>query len=236
MGVYIDRNLTFEPLTDISIFIPRVFESQFFRVKTGKNRFIIIGNIYRPNTAPLADLKRCNDLLCEIIEKLKSNPDYKNAKDIVICGDMNIDLLKTESHSDSAVYLDTLLENGLLPLVTMPTRIANRSASIIDHISTNITDSNYDVGIILSDLSDHFPVFYIQHLKDKKVKTEPIKVRKIDEMSKQKFSSLLKNRNWDNVLNNPDPVSSFDIFFEFVNDCYEISLIRQIRVKLILPG
>jgi hypothetical protein len=232
VGVYIDRKLTFEPLADISIFIPRVFESQFLRVKTSKNKFIIVGNIYRPNTAPFADLKRCNDLLCEIIEKLKSNPDYKNAKDIVICGDMNIDLLKTESHSGSAIYLDTLLENGLLPLVTMPTRIANRSASIIDHISTNITDSNYDVGIILSDLSDHFPVFYIQHLKDTKEKAEPIKIRKMDELSKQKFSSLLENHNWDNVLNNPDPVSSFDNFFEYVNNCYEISFPE----KLINPS
>jgi len=82
----------------------------------------------------------------QILGKLKSSPDYKNAKDIIIIGDVNIDLLKTGSHSDSGVYLDTLLENGLLPLVTLPTRIGNRCASIIDNISTNISDDKYDVG------------------------------------------------------------------------------------------
>jgi hypothetical protein len=232
VGVYIDRQLTPLPLAELSHFIPRVFESQFFKIKTGKNKFMIIGNIYRPNTAPYADLKRCNTLLNEILAKLKSNPEYKNAKDIMLVGDVNIDLLKTGSHSDSGVYLDTLLENGLLPLVTLPTRIGNRCASIIDHISTNITDDSYDVGIIVSDISDHFPVFYVRHFENKKEKVLPIKVRKIDERSKLEFRSALENHDWNNVINNFNPESSFDNFFEVVNFYYE----RSFPEKFINPS
>ena len=32
------------------IFIPRVFE--FIKIKTGKNKYILVGNIYPPNSAP----------------------------------------------------------------------------------------------------------------------------------------------------------------------------------------
>ena len=46
------------------------------------------------NSAPFADIKRCNNILKEMKDKLKSNKDLKNAKDIIICGDFNIDLLK----------------------------------------------------------------------------------------------------------------------------------------------
>ena len=232
VGVYVDRQLSSVPLTELSHFIPRVFESQFFKIKTGKNKFVIIGNIYRPNTAPFADLKRCNNLLNEILGKLKSSPEYKNAKDIIIVGDVNIDLLKTGSHSESGVYLDTLLENGLLPLVTLPTRKGNRCASIIDHISTNIVDDSYDVGIIISDISDHFPVFYVRHFKNKKEKALPIKVRKIDERSKLEFSSALENHDWNNVLNNFNPESSFNNFFEVISLYYE----RAFPEKLVNPS
>ena len=118
------------------------------------------------NSAPFADIKRCNNILKEMLDKRKSNKDLKNAKDIIICGDFNIDLLKSQSHIGSGVYLDTLLEQGILPLITLPTRIFNRSASLIDHIATNISDDSYDTGIIVSDISDHFPVFYIRHFKE----------------------------------------------------------------------
>ena len=40
----------------------------------------------------------------------------------IICGDMNIDLLKTHSDPNAANYLDTLVSNSYLPAITLPTR------------------------------------------------------------------------------------------------------------------
>ena len=81
----------------------------------------IVGNIYRPNTAPFADIKKFNQTLSEILFILKNNSEFKNAQDIILLGDININLLNHTSHSDTGIYLDTLLENGLLPLVSLPT-------------------------------------------------------------------------------------------------------------------
>ena len=54
-----------------------------------------------------------------------------------------------------------------MPLITFPNRIGHNSAAILDHICTNIADDSFDSGIIVSDISDHFPVFNIRHFKDK---------------------------------------------------------------------
>ena len=48
---------------------------------------------------------------------------------------------------------------GLYPLVDRPTRISNHSFSLIDNIFTNVTNNNVTSGILVSDITDHLPIF-----------------------------------------------------------------------------
>ena len=80
-------------------------------------------------------------------------------------GDYNINLLQHLIHNDTNIYLETVLDNELLPLIVLSSRVTHRTATVIDHISTNIKDNTFDCGIILNNISDHFPVFYIRHMK-----------------------------------------------------------------------
>ena len=128
-------SFSFEPIDSISIFIPRVIESQFIKIKNSKNKYTIIGNIYRPNSAPFADIKYFNQALKDILIKIKSEQSLKNAQEIIIVGDMNINLLKHSTHLETGSYLETLLENSLLPLITLPTRIVHNSATILDQLA-----------------------------------------------------------------------------------------------------
>jgi hypothetical protein len=228
VGLWIHNSFSFEPLPSISYFIPHVFESQFFKIKTGKNTFVIFGNLYRPNTAPLADIKRSIQILNEIFMNIKSDPNLKHAQDIIIAGDTNIDLLKHENHLDTNMYLDSLLSNGLLPLITLPTRISGHSATLLDHICTNIIDDTFDTGIIISDLSDHFPVFYIRYLQTKPKKPEPIKINKIDDSSKDAFTSLLNSYSWNNVIQDNNPETAFDSFFNTINSCFDLAFPEKV--------
>ena len=224
VGLWVEKSLCFEPINSISIFLPRVFESQFIKIKNGKNKYTVVGNIYRPNTAPYADVKYFNQTIREIFSKIRSDPCLRNAQDVILVGDMNINLLKHTLHSDTETYLDTLLENNYLPLITLPTRIGHNTATLLDHICTNIADDNFDSGIIVSDISDHFPVFYIRHFKDKFIeKKSQQKTRKFDSKSKSKFKKLLEDKNWDNVLLNGDQESAFNNFFESIDNCFESS-------------
>ena len=52
-----------------------------------------------------------------------------------------------------------------MPIITHPTRIASRTATLLDFISISNPTPDYTAGIITSPISDHFPVFYIETFK-----------------------------------------------------------------------
>ena len=54
-------------------------------------------------------------------------------------GDFNLDLLKHESHSVTAQFIESLFAFGFLPMITKPTRITAHSTTLIDNIFTNNT-------------------------------------------------------------------------------------------------
>ena len=72
VGIWVNEQFKFEVLEHISIFEPHVFESIFIKVYTSKNNYNIIGNIYRPNTAPRANIKKFNNILSDILLKTSS--------------------------------------------------------------------------------------------------------------------------------------------------------------------
>ena len=117
---------------DINIFIPHVFESVSIETTPLSGKHSIIGLIYRPNTKPLADLDIFATSLSEILDII--NNEHKQS---IIMGDMNINLLKYDTHSKTNDYLNNLFSHGFLPLITKPTRVTPVTASMIGHIYTN---------------------------------------------------------------------------------------------------
>ena len=59
-------------------------------------------------------------------------------------------------------FVNTLLQNNLLPLINSPTRITGSSETLIDNIFTNkFNNVKIHSGIIKTDISDHFPIFIL---------------------------------------------------------------------------
>ena len=81
--------------------------------------------------------------------------------DLIIAGDFNTNLLKLNTRNKYAEYLDVMLCNGLFPKITLPTRVAERSATLIDNIFRSVSNSSKSCtsDIIFSDISDHLPCF-----------------------------------------------------------------------------
>ena len=52
-----------------------------------------------------------------------------------------------------------LASNSMCPIIAYPTRVADTSSTIIDHIITNCSSHSIFPGIIKHDLIDHYPVF-----------------------------------------------------------------------------
>ena len=79
-----------------------------------------------------------------------------------LLGDFNIDLLKDETHRPTSDFLDLIYSYHLVPTILKPTHITETSATIIDNIITN-SNENIKTGIIVTDITDHFPTVYYKN-------------------------------------------------------------------------
>ena len=67
--------------------------------------------------------------------------------------------MKHETHSITAQFVEAIFSYGLVPLITTPTRMTAHPATLIDNIFTNNTNVLSKNGLIISDLSDHIPIY-----------------------------------------------------------------------------
>ena len=129
------------------------FESCFVEV-TSWNTHIIIGSIYRP---PNTDANVFNNIL----EKVSAETQVQG-KRLVLGMDHNMDLLKEAHHAPTHQLIETMYNQGLVPMITKPTRITTFSATLIDNILVDKQlQSIADSGILLENLSDHLPCYCI---------------------------------------------------------------------------
>ena len=179
---------------DLSVFIPHtcIFHFLFIEVNYGKS---IIGIIYRPNTAPKADLDIFANTLNGILDIV--NTERKHS---IIMGDMNIDLPKIDVHQKTNDYL-SLFSCSFSPTITLHTRLSCNSATLIDHIHKNRTTTTKS-GIIITDVADHFGIFYISSENKSVSNKRDTKrlVRYFSNANYENFRSMLQNTNFDNVL------------------------------------
>ena len=82
-------------------------------------------------------------------------------KTCYLCGDLNIDLLNFENHKKTKDFIESLFSIYLFPQINRPSRITEYSATLIDNIFTNDIASNKVNGLLISDVSDHLPIFSI---------------------------------------------------------------------------
>ena len=196
VGLYINKRMKFKQRDDLSIFIPHIFESIFIEVKSINGDSYVIGNIYRPNSPPHADMDIFNEHLSEIIEKVN-----QERKKIIIMGDFNIDLLNYLTHAKTNDFVEGILSQGLFPLITKPTRVTEDSATIIDHIHTNIIDKENISGIIITDVSDHFGTFTIFNKKCTEKNNENVPTRIFSQNNINAFNRILQQSNYTTIMN-----------------------------------
>ena len=153
------------------------------------------------------------NLFKEWLERLFANNAKRN---VIICGDYNIDLLKVKKHKLTAEFIDTMFSMNMYPLITKPTRITAYSATLIDNIFTNILDNSTISGLLLNDTSDHLPVFMVYETNCHKNKNRDSfsYKRVITEKSKVALRNDLASQTWQNVCNEQDVNTAYNSFVE----------------------
>ena len=81
---------------------------------------------------------------------------------LFLCGDFNINLQDNKVNNHTQHFIDLLFALSLFRLINRPTRLSNQHVSIIHNIFANAINMNINCGIIMEDISDHFPIFFIR--------------------------------------------------------------------------
>jgi hypothetical protein len=149
--------------------------------------------IYRP---PSGDINIFFEKLSILLNI--TNDDMK-AKNTLIVGDFNIDLLKDSPNKKK--LLDLMNCVNLNPIVVCPTRYTNCSESCIDHAYSDIDEINF--APVKSELSDHdgqmMSISYQQN-DCNTCSVEMIEMRRITPSKLNCFTEFLDMYDWDKII------------------------------------
>ena len=76
-------------------------------------------------------------------------------------GNYNVDLSKQNIDNKIQQYVNEIYSSGCFSLINKPTRITSASATTLDLIYCNSLQKISICGILISDVSDHLPTFFI---------------------------------------------------------------------------
>ena len=218
VGIFVSDRLSSEvEVLELAKFQDEQFENIVIKIPNilkdnGKNmdNNLVIAAIYRqPNNNNL-------DTFTEEVEKLLKQIDKRN-NEIVLTGDINLDLLKYDSYQPTGNYLDQMSHHGLLPRIVRPTRIKKQSATLIDHFFTKDNDKTLRSGIINTEIAgncgytDHFPIFIILKTKQSKKKiNEPQNKSYFTKKNHTDRKEKLAKEDWRELYQSEDPNEIYD--------------------------
>ena len=173
---------------------------------------LVIGMCYRRTGTPVHLFQA---QLSTIVEQINHK--------CVILGDFNIDLLKKGIDAEVRNFVNNMSEYAFSPIVTKPTRVQKRSATLLDHIWVNFEPYHnfHHTHILLTGITDHFPVsFYWEREINSNINKKTITYRKKGEECDNQFRVALMNSEIYNVLEIDDVDRAFSWFNDTLSDLY----------------
>lgn len=152
VSIYIANELDFFRRRDIELSGDNI-ESRWVEIRREKLKNAVIGCLYGH---PSNDRQQFLQTRREQLDNLNNK-----GKEIFILGDINVDFLKYNDDNQTSEYLDMLLDQGFMPLITKATRLTDHTSLLSDHIHIykNVLHKVIKAGICLADVSDHLPIF-----------------------------------------------------------------------------
>ena len=128
LAFYVRNDYEFEslPIYNKSL----IWEGLFIKIKNESiKKYVNIGNVYRPP-------RNTNFFYQKFISEIKNCLYFfgNNNQETLITGDFNINLLRVNEKRIFSEFYDTLASFSYLPLITLPTRISDTSATLIDKL------------------------------------------------------------------------------------------------------
>ena len=204
VAIYTCKSLNAFKRDDLSI-TDDEFETVWVEIVNTKNKNILCCCAYRhPSSNPVR--------FKEHLESILSHLTREN-KNIFLMGDFNINLLNCESKPDSNDFLHMLNSYLFLPYILQPTRITEKSATLIDNMFANSYSMDAISGNLVLKISDHLPQFLI--IDDIKVNYKILNYFKNDysKFNEENFINDFLYIDWISISDNElDTSAKFDFF------------------------
>lgn len=220
--------------------ISQNFEALFIEIEHESfKKKITIGNIYRPPRKNNSD-REVDSFISDMEPIIKST--LKDKRPLFIAGDFNCNLLNINQRNKIQQFLDIFVTNGLFPKITLPTRFARKSCSLLDQIySLYFPDHTNSVsGVLVGALSDHFLCFTSCKIPKKKVSHQKpqMKIKSYTDENinnlKNELQNKLEETNFDNnLIQNPN--INYDLLSDSIiqstEECIPTKLVKFNKYK-----
>ncbi len=227
VGIFIRNSFSFIKRDDLNL-ISKGSEdkTECLFIEVFKNNYhCIVGGLYRhPN-------QNIENFSMSLEASIQSKSLPRNI-DCFLLGDLNINLLNYQSHTGTKIFLDMLNTYNFLPLTTLPTRLTDTTATLIDHIyyrsAINLSHSNSShsfTGILTVDISDHLANFVILQKCSKITNyAERPLIRIFSQRNKEMFEEEIMKYDWIKLVYSAhDADSAYNNFSLSLTTAYEKS-------------
>ena len=217
VALFIRDNIPFNTRPDLNV---DGLEAVWVELLLPRSKGILVSAMYKPP----------ND--ADFLSKLDSTlSKIDPGSEMYVLGDMNIDISSNSILSHR--YKEVLASFGCEQLVAEPTRITPTTASIIDHIFTNMGEMVQGSGVVVAGFSDHLATFCSRKLS-KQVFSGSVsrKIRSFRDYSKDGFNHELSKIDWSSVLLSMDVnycLTEFNRLFSLVID--KVAPFKEVRVR-----
>ena len=179
---------------------------------TSTNAIVIL--VYRP---PGSSLDNFIQSLNELLPKAR-----RISSVIFMMGDFNVHMNCYDSDPQAQRFLDLMHAHFMRPLIDQPTRITPTSRYTIDNVFTNHTQQNIECGILMTDLSDHLPIFSLIPCTRNIIAYETAHICRVySQRSRHRFTDQLKMLNWDLVTSTHDTEQALSLFSEHFQEIHD---------------
>ena len=189
-----------------------IWEGIFVKICNSSNeKNIEIANVYRPPNNNNDNINLFIEEINPFLEKISKSKSVS-----YILGNFNINLLKIKERQVFNEFLENIMAYGFYPTVTLPTRLSESSATLIDNIFSNSHESNSSVsGIMINNMSDYLSCFHCFELGIQS--SQPTKFTYKRNISQNSISNLYDYLISINILDklkqtHDDPNTQYNIF------------------------
>ncbi|XP_065678993.1 uncharacterized protein LOC136093712 [Hydra vulgaris] len=204
--LYLNSNLNYIVRSDLQIYASKFLESIFVEVIYPLKSNTIFRCIYWHPSLNITELLSIH--FNPLLEKLSHE-----AKNIVLMGDFNIDLLNYRESQVISNYFESLCSHSLFPTIILPTRVTAKTETLIDKIFMNPFPTNIVSGNLTISIYDHMAQFVcIPNNPPIKKKVKMFK-RSFKKFDSDSFIQEISDINWELLIKDDDNINESIIFF-----------------------